>query len=163
MDIYGRCGALSCSRTNKNCFDALDKDYKFYLSFENSNCREYITEKFFDNALGNNVLPIVMGAPYEDYERLAPFRSFLHVDQFKSPEELATFLHLLDQRDDLYNAYFQWKGTGKVTYAHRHLFCNLCEMLHNETILSNPSWYADVNEWWANSDICTRGTWRQNH
>jgi glycoprotein 3-alpha-L-fucosyltransferase len=29
----------------------LARDYRFYLSFENSNCRNYVTEKLFTNAL----------------------------------------------------------------------------------------------------------------
>jgi len=29
----------------------LERDYKFYLSFENSNCNEYITEKLWNTAL----------------------------------------------------------------------------------------------------------------
>lgn len=51
VDIYGKCGYLSCSRTKSDlCLNMLREDYKFYLAFENSRCQEYITEKFF-NAL----------------------------------------------------------------------------------------------------------------
>lgn len=53
VDIYGACGTMRCPRYNADkCFEILDKDYKFYLAFENSNCRDYITEKFFVNGLG---------------------------------------------------------------------------------------------------------------
>ena len=45
----------------------------------------------------NSVLPIVMGARKEEYEAVAPYNSFIHVDQFKSPKELATYLLELDQ------------------------------------------------------------------
>lgn len=92
----------------------LETDYKFYLAFENSNCVDYITEKLFENALQYHVLPIVMGARREDYERYAPKNSYIHVEEFASPKELAKYLHKLDQDDELYNSYFEWYGTGYV-------------------------------------------------
>ena len=53
VDIFGACGTNRCPRTSAaRCFSLLDKEYKFYLAFENSNCQDYITEKFFVNGLG---------------------------------------------------------------------------------------------------------------
>ncbi|XP_022172107.1 glycoprotein 3-alpha-L-fucosyltransferase A-like, partial [Myzus persicae] len=50
VDVYGVCGQFRCPRSDK-CFQLLDQDYKFYLAFENSNCLDYVTEKFFVNGL----------------------------------------------------------------------------------------------------------------
>ena len=52
IDIYGACGAYRCQRSkSEDCFNMLNSRYKFYLAFENSNCKNYITEKFFINGL----------------------------------------------------------------------------------------------------------------
>lgn len=157
VDIYGTCGPLKCPRTDKKCFEVLEKEYKFYLAFENSNCRDYITEKFYVNGLGHNVLPIVMGARPEDYQRSAPEGSYIHVDEFNNPRELAQYLHRLDKDNDLYNSYFKWKGTGE--FINTYFWCRLCAMLHAPLTHRN---YEDVNDWWRGPGVCTSKSWRNS-
>jgi hypothetical protein len=59
----------------------LERDYKFYLSFENSLCRDYVTEKFY-NALQFTAVPIVYGSA--SYSTVAPRNSYIDVRDFPS-------------------------------------------------------------------------------
>lgn len=105
----------------------------------------------------HNVLPIVMGAHPTDYARSAPYRSYIHVDEFESPKELAEYLHRLDRDDDLYNSYFRWKGTGE--FINTYFWCRVCAMLHDDR---PPKYYKDVNEWWRGDGVCTASSWREH-
>ena len=52
VDIFGYCGQpLNKSR---NDFEQISLNYKFYLAFENSNCHDYVTEKFY-KTMGRNI------------------------------------------------------------------------------------------------------------
>nr|XP_054930226.1 glycoprotein 3-alpha-L-fucosyltransferase A-like [Dermacentor andersoni] len=145
VDIYGLCGTLDCPRSeNERCYQMLDNDYYFYLSFENANCKDYITEKFF-NALRHNVVPVVMGASREEYLAAAPYHSYIHVDDFASPKELAEYLHLLSRNRTLYNQYFEWKGTGE--FVNTYFWCRLCAMLHAPPAPAKRRTQS-VHEWW---------------
>jgi hypothetical protein len=68
LDIYGKCGTMSCPRDKQDeCDKTLDKYYYFYLSFENSFSEDYVTEKLL-HAVRNNIVPIVYGgANYTRY------------------------------------------------------------------------------------------------
>lgn len=79
-----------------------------------------------------------MGAHPDDYRRVAPLHSYIHVDDFPSPRDLADFLNLLDTNDDLYNSYFEWKGTGE--FINTKFFCRVCAMLHHDHA---PKFYKD--------------------
>lgn len=149
VDIYGRCGSLSCQNdVNHTCHTVmLKKNYKFYLAFENSFCDEYVTEKFF-LPLGSDVVPIVLGGA--NYSSFAPPHSYIDALQF-SPRDLAVYLKMLDQNDDEYNKFFRWKEKFYVEQAefhseiYREAFCNLCERLNRK---ENRKIYPSVERWW---------------
>lgn len=61
VDIYGSCGKGRVAKWEEK---HLLSSYQFYLAFENSNCRDYISEKFF-KVLDKYTIPIVRGAPFE--------------------------------------------------------------------------------------------------
>ncbi|VDP05669.1 unnamed protein product [Soboliphyme baturini] len=106
VDIYGRCGNLKCPHDQKACNRMLRNDYKFYLSFENSICPEYVTEKTF-MALSNDVVPIVLSRAIS--QRVIPNDSFIAVDDFASPKLLADFLYYLSDHTTEYVKYFNYK------------------------------------------------------
>ena len=59
LDIFGRCGPQDCPPSGVgDCFRWLGEHYKFYLAFENTYCREYITEK-----LRNPLLCVLCSPP----------------------------------------------------------------------------------------------------
>ena len=52
VDVFGECGRRhECQRYSPECEQKLNDEYRFYLALENSNCRDYITEKFLVNGL----------------------------------------------------------------------------------------------------------------
>ncbi|CAK8687523.1 unnamed protein product [Clavelina lepadiformis] len=107
VDRFGRCF------NNKNEFEKLSADdvwaYKFYLAFENAQyCKDYMTEKFWYNAIGAGRVPVVWGPSKKDVEKLAPTGSFIHTDDFKTPADLAKYLLYLDTNDTAYREYFKW-------------------------------------------------------
>ena len=152
VDVFGDCGTKFCARNSPECGRKL-RQYKFYLAFENSNCVDYITEEFWLNGLQNDILPIVMGPSIQDYEAVAPPKSFIHVDSFDSPEDLAEFLHILDSDDDLYNEYFAWKQLGD--FIDTKFFCRVCSMLHYSTHTEERQVIEDITWWWSGPDTCS--------
>ncbi|OWA50246.1 Glycoprotein 3-alpha-L-fucosyltransferase A [Hypsibius exemplaris] len=151
VDIYGACGPHKCEKLPGHNCDSILRNYKFSLSFENSNCRWYITEKFW-TALEANGGAHCNGAPRSDYEDVAPYKSFIHVDDFAGPQELAAYLHHLDRSDEAYNRYFQWKGTGELIDT--RFYCRLCALLHSKIIPAK--YYPDFQQWWAGAHVCAK-------
>ena len=136
VDMYGRCGRLKCEKSpnNINCKIMLRK-YKFYLALENSECDEYITEKCWDIALNNGIVPVVYGGRKSAYEKLAPPNSFIHIADFENTKALANYLLELDKNDTKYNEYFQWRLKGHVVIERDYpgIFCKAIPFLNSRT------------------------------
>ena len=55
-------------------------------------------------------VPVVWGAPKEDYETVVPPHSCVFVDDFaQNTTELAAYLRYLDQNETAYREYLQWR------------------------------------------------------
>ena len=98
------------------------------------------------------MVPVVMGAPRGDYERAAPPSSFIHVDDFASPRQLADFLRRVAADRRRYNAYFRWRGVGE--YIDTKFWCRLCAMLHEARRSGRHSVYDRLDDWWRGPGAC---------
>ncbi|KAK3759292.1 hypothetical protein RRG08_021239 [Elysia crispata] len=149
IDIYGKCGQ-PCEVFDEICVPNFVNTYRFYLSFENSFCTDYITEKFFKLYIdGSHILPVVRGGV--DYNKEFPEKAFVNAADFKNPKELALFLKSLAQDDLAYSQYLEVKDRYRgITYEDR--FCQMCEYLHKNEgktrILPDAKkWYGDGHCW----------------
>jgi Glycosyltransferase family 10 (fucosyltransferase) C-term len=118
--------------------------YKFYLAFENANCDDYVTEKFW-RLLKLGVVPIVL--PDSAVARNRSLyamneRSVLFADDFESPAALAERMRAIDNDDAEFERLIDYKRRGRdaVTssaFAEHWLslrpndhLAELCEFVH---------------------------------
>ncbi|XP_036607044.1 4-galactosyl-N-acetylglucosaminide 3-alpha-L-fucosyltransferase FUT6-like [Trichosurus vulpecula] len=127
VDIYGR---YHKPLSTKNQLSVLS-EYKFYLAFENSVHQDYITEKLWHNALAAWAVPVVCGPPRHNYERFLPSDAFIHVNDFRSPKDLAIYLMELNKDEKRYLAYFRWREHLEVVTRSGWYqeFCKACRIL----------------------------------
>lgn len=140
VDVFGGCTKYfyqphlvekRCPKFTAKC-DNLLKRYKFFLSFENGNCVDYVTEKYWGTPLDLGIVPLVLGGA--DYKKIAIPGSYINVLDFPSVKALADYLLYLDKNDTAYMEYFSWRKTYKVDgylktgsfNEHRPWTCELC-------------------------------------
>ncbi|XP_060084152.1 alpha-(1,3)-fucosyltransferase C-like [Ylistrum balloti] len=152
VDIYGECGTLKCKyglgyagdfkmiwkvasdlKMKKDCFDVLDSRYKFYISFENSLCDDYNTEKSHHLVLQHNIIPIIRDA--SNHSLFHPPKSYLDTKDFKTVKSLADRIKQINYSSDEYKKYLQWKKyfySETVRGVLQSNMCDICERLHNQ-------------------------------
>ena len=100
VEIYGKCNNSTCPK-HEDCFKNLSLHHLFYLSFENSLCTEYATEKIFE-AIQFPIVPVVMGDS-QFYKENLPEKSYIDVNDFESIEDLAKYLIYLQSLPKIAN------------------------------------------------------------
>ncbi|EFO14276.2 hypothetical protein LOAG_14246 [Loa loa] len=110
--------------------------YYFYLAFENSICKDYITEKLWKHGYGHDIIPIVLKRSI--VEPYVPPNSFIAIDDFTTIHDLANYLKYLMHNLLAYRKYFEWRRNYKVLYLDGNIhdqlerpwgFCQLCRLL----------------------------------
>ncbi|XP_002665488.1 4-galactosyl-N-acetylglucosaminide 3-alpha-L-fucosyltransferase 9 [Danio rerio] len=125
IDVYGN--AFS-KRISSEDYTSVVSSCRFYLSFENSVHKDYITEKLF-NPLILGTVPVVLGPPRRNYEEQIPAGAFIHIEDFSGPEGLAEHLKLLEKNEDLYMQYFSWREefvASESSFGLEHA-CRACD------------------------------------
>ncbi|MBN3323822.1 FUT7 fucosyltransferase, partial [Atractosteus spatula] len=143
VDVYGRYKQRPLSP--EGLLPTISR-YRFYLAFENSVYRDYITEKLWRNSFQAGSVPVVLGPPRADYEAQAPPGSFIHVDDFNSTGALAAFLRGLAADEGRYRSYFEWRRRGRVKlYTDwRERLCTICARYRQ---LPPGKVYHDLDAW----------------
>ncbi|CAN7982876.1 unnamed protein product, partial [Ixodes hexagonus] len=150
VDIYGYCGDYKCPvEQSTSCYEAFEKQYFFILAFENSICRDYVTEKFF-RALGYDLIPVVFGGA--NYSQLAPSGSYIDALSFGTPRDLAGYLRIVENNATLYAGFFEWKRRFRAESFQPPDICPLCIKLHGDD-LGRTSTY-DMWSWWQSESRC---------
>ena len=124
IDVYGACG----KSLTEDPEQLINRDYKFYLGFENSLCKDYITEKFFKYFNFDTIVVVRGGA---DYSYLLPNDTFIDTSKFKTIKELVGFLMKVSSSEELYTNYMQNKEKYIADLGRVNPFCVMCEKLNN--------------------------------
>ncbi|KAK3093071.1 hypothetical protein FSP39_010720 [Pinctada imbricata] len=148
IDIFGRCGTMTCPKTNRTCTKSLLYErYKFYLSFENSMCRDYITEKLF-RALKYNIIPVARGG--YNISLFVPQDSYINVKDAHVVGDLNDILLEVSGNTDIYAKYLNWKRFYESTFHIQFNWCDLCHRVVNKWKYQRL--YTDIKQWWWGSN-----------
>lgn len=139
VDVFGKCGE-ACEPYkfpgNDSCHERISRDYKFYLSLENSLCVDYTSEKLFHiYELDLPIIPVVRGALTG--KSYIPNGTYIDTSDFKTPKDLANFPKEIGYDKKKYTKMLRSKDayTSKPYWrTFEDAMCNLCQLLHNDNL-----------------------------
>ncbi|VDM59946.1 unnamed protein product [Angiostrongylus costaricensis] len=151
IDRYGRCGLAppECDGVDKQqhpCVVELLRPYKFYIALENSNCIDYVTEKFYESLISRMTVPIVLKRKtYVDIG--APPTSFIALDDFETLDDMIKFVNELSEYICIVESLHSYRAIPE--HNDETGFCELCRRLQMNSL--GYTSYPDVRQWHANN------------
>ncbi|XP_062618841.1 glycoprotein 3-alpha-L-fucosyltransferase A-like [Saccostrea cucullata] len=143
VDVFGKCGAKCESYQllgNDSCHRAISKDYKFYLSFENSLCIDYTSEKLYHiYLLDLPIIPVVRGTMTG--KEYIPAETYIDTLDFITPKDLADTLKKIGNNKTQYLNMLRAKDkyTSKHSWqTYEEALCKICRKLHYNSTVSQP-------------------------
>ncbi|CAB3230031.1 unnamed protein product [Arctia plantaginis] len=145
VDIYGKC---SNNETNRNrCPGHFKSDcepiseYLFYLVLENSNCREYFSEKIWFHAFSKGAIPIIMGVSRSDCKNLLPPNSYFYIpmstiQNATEMKAVASNIVFVSQNEEYLRTLHYWRNNFAAVNEHGYFgtksyhWCRVCEALN---------------------------------
>jgi len=149
---FGSCGTYKCPRSIfDKCKEDVAKTDMFYLAFENSLGKDYVTEKFI-HSMKFNILTISMNSMDRS---LWPEHSYIDTRDYPDPEKLGQYLKYLKENPAKYAEYFWWRDFYEIRFhamEYMPALCELCQKLHNPN--EPVKWYNDMSDWWIKQANC---------
>ncbi|CAL2030996.1 unnamed protein product [Caenorhabditis brenneri] len=159
IDLYGQVyhnEPANCPRYGamEECEEKLQKPYKFTIAFENSNCKDYVTEKFWNKAGRYQMVPIVMERKiYRDLG--IPDEIYVSIDDFPSLKEFVEYINRTAADEEKYMKFHRWREEFRIVSANEHEFgfCQLCQKLIDAKDKPTPrksyenlaTWHSQLN------------------
>lgn len=98
-----------------------------------------------------------MGASKASYEKLLPPNSYLNVDDFAKPSDLAAYLLYLNSTGK-YLDFYEWKENYEILNEHGYFqsqsyhYCRVCEALNYND--KKEKVYKNLEQFWSVSRDC---------
>ena len=149
VDIFGLC-SKNKTRIDRNLIrQQINRSYKFFLSFENNFCKDYVSEKFFSYLSLDTVLIVRGGLNYsEHFDR----KAFIDASSFSTVKSLAKYMLRVANDSKLYSSYLRAKDkyiiNGTPGYSRTVSTCRLCEHMNNAKRYTKT--YGDVASYFLN-------------
>lgn len=148
IKIFGKCAKKRVAPVHED--DTWPDQYKFFFAFENSYCRDYVTEKVFEWFQRDMILVVRGGA---NYSEILPPNTYINADDFATGRDLAMYLNKLGSNEDEYMGYLRRKDGYQVVKEQESVlaaFCGLCWRLND--LHTYRGSVQNVTEWWF--DAC---------